>query len=58
MIEWIQRKNTERKDRLFVIKNFHQTKFLNDPQLKKQTWEDKKKMNGPSLHQLFTLQYD
>ena len=56
--ELIKQKRMEKRDRLLIRKKIYQTDFLNDSQLKKQTWEDKKKMNSRSLRQLFTLQYD
>ncbi len=56
--EYIKKSRLEKKDRLLVRRKIYQTDFLNDAQLKKDTWKDKKKMNGLILRNLFFLQYD
>ena len=56
--EWLQKRRLEKRDRLLIRRKIYQTSFLNDPRLKKETWEDKKKMNTLSLRQLFTIQND
>ena len=56
--ELIQQKRIEKRDRLLVKRKIHQTDFLNDSYLKKETWRDKKSMTVFLLRNLLTLQYD
>ena len=56
--EYIKKSRIKKKDRLLVRRKIYQTDFLNDPQLKRQTWEDKKKISALTLRYLFTFQND
>ena len=40
--EWIQKKRIEKRDRLLVRKKLYQTDFLNDIQLRNETWQDRR----------------
>ena len=56
--EWFEKKRIEKRDRLLVRKKIYQTDFLNDPQLRKETWQDNQKINGLALRLLFTFQHN
>ena len=56
--ELIRQRRFEKKDRLLVKREIFRAPFLNDPQLKKETWKDRQKMNIQILRQLFTFQYN
>jgi len=55
--EWLQKRRTEKRDRLLVRKKIHQTDFLNDSELKAETWKEKQRVNAIILRQLFPFQY-
>ena len=58
LMEFIQKRKIEKRDRLLVKKKDYQTSFLKDPWLQKETWEDKRRISLLSLARLFLPQND
>lgn len=58
LCEYIKKRQLEKKDRLLVRRKIYQTDFLKDPQLRKETWRDKKGTAIFFLRDLLTIQYD
>ena len=54
--EYIKKSRLEKKDRLLVRRKIYQTDFLKDPNLKKESWEDKKKILSLCMRALFCPQ--
>ena len=56
--ELIHKKRLEKRDRLLVRKKIHQTPFLEDKQLQKETWEENKKLKLAFLKLLLNFQHN